>query len=121
MNMADIPESAPIRKVKDIPSFLEQLRRRPGLWLGFGEESVLALCTIFEGIQLAEFFYDVPKSKRLGNFNFEKYEKWVNAEYNLDKLSVNSFHLANIRAGSDIKGFWLWFEWYDQFQSLSSV
>ncbi len=115
MRRDDIPESAPIRQIRDWPTFFEQVRRRPGMWLG--HRSLTALQFLLHGVHLAEFFYDVPEGSRLGNFPFQEFEEWVERRYNPRRLSVNSFWMARDIADSEEAAFDLWFSWYDEFRN----
>jgi len=115
MRRDDIPESAPIRQIHDWPTFFEQVRRRPGMWLG--DRSPAALQLLIQGVYLAEFLYDVPEGNRLGNFPFQEFEGWVERRFNPRRLSVNSYWMARDIAGSDEEAFDLWFSWYDEFRS----
>ena len=109
-----IPEDAPIRQIKDWPSFLEQVRRRPGMWLG--TTSIAGLHLLLQGFSLAEFVYDIPAEKMLAGFPFEEFEKWADSRFNPRRLSINSFGMAGRLADSEEGAFTLWFEWYDQFR-----
>jgi hypothetical protein len=58
MKKSEVSLNAPISKVHDWPSLFEQIRLRPGMWLD--EDSITALSNLKAGIELAEFFYEVP-------------------------------------------------------------
>ncbi len=114
MSRADIPPDTPASQITDWPSFFEQIRLRPGMWLGC--TSLAALENFLRGIELAEYLYDVPEDKVLGGFPFYEFEQWVEAEYNPEQLSFNSFSLARREADSEEAAFFNWLGWYDRFR-----
>jgi hypothetical protein len=114
MNRADIPADASVNQIVDWPSFFDQIRRRPGMWLG--RPSLTALENLVSGIGLAEYLYDVPVEKRLGGFPFDEFERWVEASFNVERLSLNSFSLARREADSEEEAFSAWLAWYDHFR-----
>jgi hypothetical protein len=114
MRREDLPENTPIRQIRDWPSFFEQIRRRPGMWLG--RPSLKALHFLLLGIDLAESLYDVPETDRLGGFPFPEFEKWADKRFNPRRLSIRSFGMARRMAGSDKAAFDLWLRWYDEFR-----
>lgn len=96
-----------------LPALLAAIRRRPGAYLG--EKTILALEHQLYGIRFAEEFHGIPQGSRLGGFDLDAFERWVDQTLNTQRLSVRSFHLSRHVAGSDAAGFDLWFEWYDHF------
>jgi hypothetical protein len=114
MNRADIPADAPINQIADWPSFFDQIRRRPGMWIGY--PSLTALEHLLNGIDLAEYFYDVPQEKCLGGFPFEEFELWAAELFNPEQLSLSSFSLARRETESEEAAFNKWFTWYDRFR-----
>ena len=100
-------------QVPDVPALLSDLRRRPGVWIG--QKSIERLNLMLGGIEFAENWHAIPAEARFGGFDFKTFEAWVEQTYNPKKLSVRSFGLAAILAGSDAEGFDLWFQWYDEF------
>lgn len=113
MDSDNIPANAPIRQIKDWPTFFEQVRRRPGMWVG--STSLTALQHLLNGISLAEFLYEVPPEKRLGGFQFDRFESWADRQFNPRRLSINSFVMACRLTSDEEQAFHLWFQWYDQF------
>jgi hypothetical protein len=105
-------------QVPDVPALLADLRRRPGVWIG--QKSIGRLNMMLGGIEFAENWHGIPADARFGGFDFIGFEAWVEQSYNPRKLSVRSFGLAAIVAGSDAEGFDLWFRWYDEFLKLKS-
>jgi hypothetical protein len=104
-----------LNRFPDIPSFLELVRTRPGMWIG--KASIRSLWHMFHGIWFAEDLYGIPDDARWGGFDFDAFEAWVDKTYNVQRLSACSFPLAAMIAGSDDHGFSLWFEWYDRFRA----
>jgi hypothetical protein len=119
MRREDLPENAPIRQIRDWPTFFEQVRRRPALWLG--SASLTALQSLMAGIGLAELLYDIPERDHLKGFPFSEFEEWADKRFNPDRLSINSFGMAKQIGGSENEAFDLWFSWYDEFQSQRST
>jgi hypothetical protein len=103
--------------VPDVPAFLADLRRRPGVWIG--QKSIERLNIMLAGVELAEDWHAIPDNARFGGFDFKAFEAWVEQTYNPGRLSVRSFGLAAILAGSDADGFDLWFGWYDEFLKVT--
>ena len=114
MRRDDLHENAPLRQIRDWPTFFEQVRLRPAMWLG--SASLTALEGLLSGIGLAEFLYDVPEKDCLGGFSFQEFEEWVAHRFNPRRLSFKSFGMAREIAGSDKDALELWFSWYDEFQ-----
>ena len=104
---------SPASQITDWPSFFEQVRRRPGMWLD--EPSLLALHNLIRGIALPELLYDVPEDRVMGGFPFLEFERWVEGHFNPEQLSLNSFSLARRSSGSEEEAFHKWFGWYDRF------
>jgi hypothetical protein len=77
---------------KNWTDFLDQIGLRPAMWLG--SISVTALHQQIIGMRSGEAWYKIPKKKRYGGFDFHKFEKWVDEEYNKEHLSLNFFSLA---------------------------
>lgn len=105
-------------QIPDVPAFLADLRRRSGVWIG--KKSIERLDMMLGGIAFAEDWHAIPTNARFGGFDFNAFEEWVEQSYNPRKLSVRSFSLASIHAGSDAEGFDLWFRWYDEFLKSKS-
>jgi hypothetical protein len=108
-------DPAPISRIRDWPTFFEQIRLRPGMWLGV--VSLSALNNLLSGIMLAEDLHAIPAERRLGGFDWRAFAAWVEREFNPQRLSVNSFSLALMRSSSEAEAFALWFDWYDRFRS----
>lgn len=108
-------EDAPIKQISDYPTLFEQLRLRPPMWMG--TTSLTAFENVLNGISLAEHFYNIPESERLGGFDFEAFGAWVDQRFNPKQLSANSFWLARDRTSSEEEAFHKWFEWHDEFVS----
>lgn len=102
----------------DLPTLLAAIRKRPGMFLG--HQTVCGLHLLLQGFFLAEDFHDVPSDARLGGFDFEAFEKWIEARFNPQHLSVRSYWLAERLAGDEETGFDLWFRWYDEFTGLDA-
>ena len=98
----------------DWPDLLAAVREKPGMYIG--GRSVDRLHQMLLDFRYAEDQYDVPEPKRLGGFDFEAFEAWVAPRHNPEQLSVGSYWLARALAGSDEAGFFLWFQWYDEFR-----
>jgi hypothetical protein len=105
-------------QVLDVPALLADLRRRPGVWIG--QKSIERLNMMLAGVEFAEDWHAIPADARFGGFDFKAFEAWVEQTYNPRKLSVRSFGLSAILAGSDAEGFDLWFRWYDEFLKTNS-
>jgi hypothetical protein len=114
----DIPADAPVNHITDWPSSFDQIRQRPGMWLG--SPSLTALENLLRGIVLAEYLYGVPEEKHLGGFPFDEFERWAETSFNPERLSLNSFSLARREADSEEAAFLKWLGWYDQFRSERS-
>ena len=114
MSRADIPADAPVNRIIDWPSFFDQIRRRPAMWLGC--TSLTALQNFIGGIGLAQYLYDVPEERLLSGFSFEAFEQWVEDHFNPEQLTFNSFSLARRATGSEEEAFHYWFAWYDRFR-----
>lgn len=99
--------------MKSWPNFLQQIRTRPGCYLG--EFSLTALQHQIYGVMLAEDIHAIPKSKPIGGFAWERFEDWVRKRFNPRHLSVRSFWLALDSTETEKEAFQRWFEWYDQF------
>ena len=105
----------PASQITDWPSFFEQIRRRPAMWLD--EPSLLALKNLIRGIELAEFLYGVPEGRLLGGFSFLEFERWVEEQFNPDRLMHDSFTLARLSSASEEEAFHKWLGWYDRFRA----
>ncbi len=103
-------------KYPDMPALLTAIRARPGMFLG--HQTVNGLHLLLSGIWFAEDFHDLPRAKRLGGFDSEAFESWVESHHNPERLSLNSFSLAARVAGDEASGFDLWFTWYDSFVAV---
>jgi hypothetical protein len=98
----------------DLPSLLDAIRKRPGMFLG--HKTIFGLSLLLMGIQFAEEYHDVPETTRFKGFDLPGFERWVESKYNPRRLSHNSRNLAEYLAG-DEAGFDMWFSWYDEFRS----
>ena len=116
MKKSDVSINAPISKVHDWPSLLEQIRLRPGMWLD--EDSTTALSNLKAGIELAELLYEIPDDKALRGFDFEAFYHWVTVKCNPLKLSLDTFGLARYVTETERDAFDKWFGWYDEFRRL---
>jgi hypothetical protein len=101
-----------------MPSLLEAIRRRPGMFLG--EATITGLGLFVWGVRYAENFHGVPETSRIGGFDFDAFEEWVAARYNPRHHSMDTYYLAFHLAGSERAGFDLWFRWYDEFRAQPS-
>lgn len=97
----------------DIPTLLAAIRARPGMFLVC--KTVSGLHMLLCGIGFAEDFHGIPETERIGGFDREGFEQWVESRHNPRRLSLNSFGLAAYLAESEAAGFDLWFRWYDEF------
>lgn len=103
-------------QVPDVRTLLAKLREHPGLWMR--AKSIECLNQMLGGIEFAEDWHRIPPEARFGGFDFTAFEAWVERTYNSERLSVRSFRLAAMLAGSEAGGFDLWFRWYDEFTQL---
>ena len=101
----------------DIPTLLAAVRTRPGMFLG--HQTISGLNLLLSGIRFAEDFHGLTEANRIGGFDFDEFERWVESRHNPRRLSHNSFGLAAHLAGSEAAGFDLWFVWRDEFASGS--
>lgn len=115
MSRADIAPDAPINRIADWPTFFEQIRQRPAMWLG--SPSLSAMENLIRGIEMAEYLYDVPGEKCLAGFPFDEFERWIAEFFNAERLSLNSFSLARRETNSEEAAFIKWLAWYDRFRS----
>ena len=105
---------------------LTRLRERPALYLGSG--SLHAPHMLKTGVHLAEFFYGVPKSRcqEGDDIPWQYFESYVSERHNKQRLSLNSFSLAQyVAQGENLStyesfteypGAWdIWWRWYDDF------
>jgi hypothetical protein len=99
----------------DWPSYFEQVRRWPGIWLG--RASLECLQAQILGIDTAERIHRIPEAQRLAGFSLEQFEVWAAQRFNPRRLSINSFRMARCATSSDEAAFDLWFSWYDAFRS----
>ena len=88
------------------------------MYLGGEERSLRSLAIYLSGFEMAEWFHELPKEKRLGNFEWELYEKWIRQEYNKERLNLRSFTLAESLTDSQKEAFDLWFSWYDKYNDI---
>ena len=102
-------------KFNDYPTLLEEIRKRPQMYLGGDEKNLELLAAYLDGFATAEWFHDVSPKKHMGNFNWEEFEEWVKNKYNTNRLSLNSMPLALHVSESKSEAFDLWFSWYDLF------
>jgi len=109
------PTDRPIDNIHDWPSFFAEVRQRPAMWLG--AKSALALECVVQGIGLAEYFYHVSSDDALGGFDWNAFEKWVDAHQNPRRLSCRSFSLARMASTSPEEAFNLWMTWYDDYRA----
>ena len=108
----------PLELVKDYRSFLGEVRKCPGLWLG--TTSLTALEHQLMGFKFAEELHEISQANRLSGFDWEAFESWVDEKHNRRHLSLKSFGLAKRIARSETKAFHLWFEWMDEFEQAQS-
>lgn len=106
-----------VGSVSDYPSLLDAIRKRPGLYYHQldGKKSIQSLASFLGGVAFSESFHGVRSGNRMGNFEWDKFEKWVEKKVNESRLSLNSLGLADYLSPSDSEAFDLWFSWYDQF------
>ena len=100
----------------DYPSLFQEIRKRPQMYHGGKERSVLLLDTFLCGIWFSESFHEIESNKRMSGFDWELFEKWVEETFNPRRLSMRSLYLAEHLSQSESKGFDLWFKWYDEFR-----
>jgi hypothetical protein len=113
-------------KPKNWPEYFEAIEKRPGMFLGL--PSIVSLQFEIQGIRLAEDWYAIPEEERIHGFSFRDFEAWVERTYNLKRLSIQSYTLAQYLSCSNrekflISGmqndseeaFRLWFTWYHEF------
>jgi len=98
----------------DAPALLAAIRTNPGMFLGRATARGLGL--LLDGVHLAEEFHAVPAADRIGGFDREDFERWVESRYNPRQLTFRSFSLAARRGRSEEAGFVLWFDWYDEYR-----
>lgn len=103
----------------DFPSLLEEIRKRPQMYLGGDERNLELLRAYLGGFDTAEWFHELPTVKRMGNFDWNSFEAWVKREHNPRRLCVNSFGLAIYISDSKKDAFDLWFTWYDLFRYIT--
>ena len=96
---------------------MEEIRKRPMMFLGGEARSVSLLAAFLAGIDVAEGFYRVKTGPRFSGFDWKSFEKAVDQKYNPQRLSINSFGLAKRIKGDEIEAFDLWFAWYEEFDS----
>ena len=101
------PSRSLASQITDWPSLLDQIRRRPGMWLGTA--SIERLRSFLGGIDLAEHLYHVPAERALAGFSFVEFEEWVEERFNPRRMSVLSFELARDRSDSQEEALTLWF------------
>ncbi|HEY1380676.1 MAG TPA: hypothetical protein VGF55_27995 [Gemmataceae bacterium] len=96
-----------------MPALLAAIRARPGMYLG--QKSAHNLLLFLYGFRFAEDIHGLPPEARIGGFDRDTFELWVQCRYNPQRLSHNSLSLAAHVAGAEDAGFDLWFRWYDEF------
>ena len=79
----------------DYPSLLDEIRKRPQLWIGGKERSINLLSSFVAGIGVAEEFYQIPIESRMSGFDWKIFEGWVTSQFNTKRLSLNSLALAS--------------------------
>lgn len=114
MGRSDVPADAPIDRITDWPSFFEEIRQRPGMWLV--PPSPASLRNLLFGMDMAVYLYDVPEEKCLQGFNVDAFECWFQASFNPQQLPLNSFSMARRGAEDDAAGLRQWFVWYDAYR-----
>src|SRR5436190_20046044 len=87
----------------DYSALFEAIRNRPGTFLA--KQSIYGLDIFLHGIWFAENLHEIDESERLGGFDFEQFEKWVELQYNVRHLAHNSLSLAAELAGDNEAGF----------------
>ncbi|GLQ31356.1 hypothetical protein [Litoribrevibacter albus] len=104
--------------IKDYPTLLGEIRKRPQVFLGGAERSVVLLSAFIGGIKYGEYFHSVPDHKKLGGFSWDSFENWVEEMFNPRRLTLDSMSLAAHLTSNDQEGFDLWFLWLDAFRGL---
>lgn len=94
-------------------SFFSAVRERPSMWLY--KPSPLDLHTFIRGMIFSTSVHKPSSSKCWEDFNFQEFESWVSKNFNSERMSINSFHLADHLSETGELGFKLWFKWYDQY------
>lgn len=107
-------------RFSDYPTLLEEIRKRPQMYLGGDERNLESLGVFLDGFAMAEWFHEIPIEKHMGSFDWESYEEWVKNKYNTERLSLNSIPLAIYITDSKADAFDIWFSWYDLFRELQS-
>ena len=103
-------------RVINVPSLLEWVRHRPAMYIG--QKSIYGLNMMLGGIEFAESIHKIAPDKRFSGFDFTRLEARIDQRYNIERGSFRSFSLAAFIAGSDVDGFDLWYQWYDEFLGL---
>ncbi len=102
--------------IKDYPTLIEQIRKRPQMFHGGETRSASLLETFLSGITYGEYFHSIPEDEKMSGFPWRDYEKWVKMNFNKRRLSLNSFSLASYTSNDEKEAFDLWFNWYDEFR-----
>jgi hypothetical protein len=105
-------------KYPDLPALLAAIQRRPGMFLG--TQTIRGLHLFLYGIDFAEEFHAISEQACLGGFDMAAFESWVESRYNPQRLSLNSFSLAEYLERSDCPGWDLWFSWFDEYRRSES-
>ena len=106
-------DDSPLRRIRDWPTFFEEVRWRPAMWLG--RPSLACLRALLAGFALAEDLYAVGPERLLTGFPFVEFEAWVAQRFNPERLTLDSFGLAGRLTASDEAALSHWFGWYDDF------
>jgi hypothetical protein len=94
-------------------STLRILRDRPAMYLG--SKTLKGLLYFVEGIRWAEYMYSVRSSDRLVDFNWHRFEPWL--QIRLQKQFKRSFLWALEMTKTEEEAFDLWFTWYDEYNA----
>jgi len=94
-------------------SLLFVTRERPDLYLG--SKTLKGLHYYIDGVFFAEHMYDIPRCKKMIDFDWARFEPWVQKEKNKKLGYYRSFGIAAKKTKSDEEAFDLWFSWYDEF------
>lgn len=114
-------------KIKNTWSeLLKDIRQRPAMF--FGTANLQAFHHFFHGFQIAEMVYEItaPQKERVDDFPWQRFEVFVDKRFNLERLSLNSYGLAQYYAhgrglshfdiAEEYAGAWeIWWQWFDQF------
>ncbi len=117
-------------RVENVPrswnALFAQIRARPVLY--FGSVSLQAFHHFLVGFGFAPVVYGVSakRRKKVEDFGWDAFERYVAAQHKEWRVNLNSFGLAQFEAQgkddktfdpwSDYLGAWdIWWRWYDEF------